>query len=77
MYFTLVYCPACNLEFRLLWPCTLINYPEKKILYLKCPGCHHSFTSLDLAVGKLVFVACGCENFPGAPVELVKPSDKP
>ena len=71
-YFTLVYCPSCNLEFRLLWPCTFINYPEKKTLYLKCPGCQHSFTSLDLAVGKLVFIACGCEQFPAAPVERIE-----
>lgn len=31
-HFTLVYCPACNLEFRLLWPVTLLNYPDKKTL---------------------------------------------
>jgi len=75
MYFTLVYCPACSLKFRLLWPVTLITYPEEKTLYLKCPGCQHSFTSLDLPIGRLVFVACGFENFPAAPVELVEPSD--
>jgi hypothetical protein len=51
MYFTLVYCPACNLKFRLLWPVTLLAYPEKNTLCLKCPGCQHSFTSLDLPAG--------------------------
>jgi hypothetical protein len=29
---------------------TLLTYPEKKTLYLRCPGCQHSFTSLDLPV---------------------------
>jgi hypothetical protein len=70
MYFTLVYCPACNLEFRLLWPVTLLTYPEKKTLHMKCPSCQHCFTSLDLRIGKLVFVAAGCENVPAAPVEI-------
>ena len=72
-YFTLVYCPACNLEFRLLWPVTLLTYPEKQTLHLKCPSCGHSFTSLDLPAGKLFFVAAGCEHFPAAPVELIEP----
>lgn len=27
-YFTFVYCLACNLEFRLLWPVVLVTYPE-------------------------------------------------
>jgi len=52
---------------------TLLTYPQKMTLYPKCPGCQHSFTSLDFPVGKLVFVVCGCENFLAAPVELVKP----
>ncbi len=73
MYFTLACCPACNLEFRLLWPVTLLTYPEKKTLYLNCPGCQHSFTSLDIPLGKLVFVASGCEHFPAAPVEIEPP----
>jgi ribosomal protein S27E len=67
-YFTLVDCPACNLEFRLLWPAAVLTYPERQTLYMKCPGCRHSFTSLDVKIGKLVFVAAGCENFPAAPV---------
>jgi hypothetical protein len=70
MYFTLVYCPACNLEFRLLWPVTLLTYPKKKTPYPKCPGCQHSFTSLDIPIGKLVFVAAGCEHFLAVPVEI-------
>jgi hypothetical protein len=73
MYFTLVYCPKCNLEFRLLWPVTLLNYPEKQTLHLKCPGCQHSFTSLDLRIDKLIFVANGCESLPAAPVESIRP----
>jgi len=68
-YFTLVYCPECNLEFRLLWPVILLTYPEKKTLHLKCPSCGHFFTSLDLPAGKLFFVAAGCEHLPAAPVE--------
>jgi hypothetical protein len=69
-YFTLVHCPACNLEFRLLWPVTLLTYPEKKTPHMKCPGCQRSFTSLDLPIGKLIFVAAGCEHLPAAPVEV-------
>lgn len=68
-YFTLVYRLACNLEFRLLWPVTLLTYPKKKTLRLRCPGCQQSFTSLDLPMGKLVFVAAGCEHLPAAPAE--------
>jgi hypothetical protein len=65
-YFALVYCPASDLEFHLLWPVALLTYPEKKTVYLKCPGCKHSFTSLDLPIGKVVLIAAGCEHFPAA-----------
>jgi hypothetical protein len=34
--------------------------------------CQHSFTSLDLRVGKLIFTAVGCESFPAAPVCLIE-----
>lgn len=69
-YFTLVYCRACNLEFRLLWPVTVLTYPEKAILHLKCPGCEHSFGSDQLAAGKIFHVGGNCEQYPAAPVEI-------
>lgn len=69
-YFTMVYCPACNLQFRLLWPATILNYPEKAILHLKCPGCQNSFSSDQLAAGKLSQVGGNCERYPAAPVEI-------
>jgi hypothetical protein len=71
-YFTMVHCPGCNLEFRLLWPGTLLRYPEKANLHLKCPGCAHSFTSRQLAAGKLCHIARGCEKYPAAPVESLE-----
>jgi hypothetical protein len=71
LYFTIVYCPACKLKFRLLWPSNLLRYPEKATLHLKCPGCDHSFTSLDLTPYTTCHVAHGCEHCPTAPVEHV------
>jgi ribosomal protein L40E len=66
-YFALVYCPASDLEFHLLWPVALLTYPTKKTVYPKCPGCKHSFTPLDLPTGKVLFIAAaGCEHFPAA-----------
>jgi ribosomal protein S27E len=74
-YFTMVYCPACNLQFRLLWPATILNYPEKAILHLKCPGCQHSFSSDQLAAGKLSHVGGNCERYPAAPVDIEPRTD--
>jgi len=38
-YFTLVACPRCRVDFRLLWPVTVLNYPKNSNLHLKCPRC--------------------------------------
>ncbi len=70
-YFTIVECPGCNLKFRLLWPVTVSNYPRNSILHLKCPGAEHSFTSDQLAVGKIYHVRVGCKDYPAAPVASI------
>jgi hypothetical protein len=75
-YFTMVHCPACKLEFRLLWPATLLSYPRNVVLHFKCPGCQASFNSEQLAPGKLCHIACGCEGYPAAPVESIEPQMK-
>jgi len=66
----MVQCPNCNLVFRLLWPVTVLIYPEKTILRLKCPGCQHSFGSEQLAAGKIFHVGGNCEQYPSAPAEI-------
>jgi ribosomal protein S27E len=70
-YFTMVHCPGCSLEFRLLWPVAVLTYPEKANLLVKCPGCQLSINSDQLAPGRLCHIACCCENFPAAPVESI------
>ena len=52
----------------MLWPVTVLNYPRNSILHLKCPDCQHSFTSDQLAVGKIDHVGVGYEDYPAAPV---------
>jgi len=76
-HFTLVYCPACNLQFRLLWPVVLVTYPEKKTFHLKCPGCERSFSSDQLAADNIFHVSSNCEQYPAAPVEIESPAAKP
>ena len=68
LHFTLAECPKCKQDFRLLWPCSVLTYPERATLHLECPGCRHAFASKDLRNGKLYHVACGCERCPAAPV---------
>ena len=76
-YFTLVTCPRCRVDFRLLWPVTVLNYPENSNLHLKCPRCQDSLNSDQLPTGKVRHIACGCEDYPAAPVESVEPRTKP
>jgi hypothetical protein len=71
-YFTMVHCPGCQVEFRLLWPVSVLKYPEKAVLHLKCPACQAQFNSDQLAAGKLCHIACGCEDYPAAPIESIE-----
>ena len=75
-YFTLVTCPRCRVDFRLLWPVTVLNYPENSNLHLKCPRCQDSFNSDQLPTGKMRHIASNCEDYPAAPVESIEPSTK-
>jgi hypothetical protein len=67
-YFMMAHCPACKLEFRLLWPVRILKYPEKAVLHLKYPSCQHLFSSDQLEAGKICHIACDCEHFPAAPL---------
>jgi hypothetical protein len=76
-HFTLVTCPQCKVDFRLLWPVTVRNYPENSNLHLKCPRCQDSFNSDHLLTSKVCHIACGCEDYPTAPVESIELRTKP
>jgi len=69
-YFTIACCPNCNPEFRLLWPVTVLTYPETAIMRLKCPGCQSSFDSDQLAAGKIFHVGGNDEHYLASPVEV-------
>ena len=49
-----------------------LYYPRNSILHLTCPGCEHSFTSDQLAVGKIYHVGVSCEGYPAAPVTSIE-----
>jgi hypothetical protein len=70
-YFTMVHCPACKVEFRLLWPVTLLSYPKDAVLSLRCPECRAQFNSKQ-PEAKLCHIARACEGFPAAPVESIE-----
>ena len=38
-YFWVTHCPACKLEFRLLWPLSVTRVRLQAVVRLKCPGC--------------------------------------
>jgi len=70
LYFTLVKCPCCKLQSRLLWPARLMEYPKTPFKF-ECGGCHQITPSADLSVYDICHIGCGCEDKPRAFVVMV------
>ena len=68
-YFWVTHCPACKLEFRLLWPLNVTRVRLQAIVHFKCPGCQHSFCRQSV---RLIGIGVGCENYPASPVERIE-----
>ena len=70
LYFTMVVCPHCKLNSRLLWPARLTSYP-KGMFKFECGGCRQITPSTDLDICDVVQIGCACEEYPPAIVVMV------
>ncbi len=70
LYFTMVVCPHCKLNSRLLWPARLTSYPKETFKF-ECPRCYVVTSRADLDANSICHIACGCEDRPTAIVVMV------
>jgi hypothetical protein len=68
-YFTMVVCPHCKLNSRLLWPTRLTSYP-KGMFKFECGKCLRITQSTELDVHSICHMGCGCEDRPSAIVVM-------
>ena len=69
-YFTIVVCPRCKLNARLLWPARLATYPEVDFKF-ECPRCLRITKQSELDVHSICHIGSGCEDRPTAIVVMV------
>jgi len=69
-YFTMVVCPHCKLNSRLLWPARLTKYPTHTSKF-ECARCLRITSSDELDVRSICHIGCGCEDRPTAIVVMV------
>jgi len=43
-------CPKCNQRFRLLWPFWVLYIPLHRVVDLRCPLCHTSFSLVAVSL---------------------------
>lgn len=67
-YFLVMHCPACALEFRLLWPEKFFGAAVQTPIGLKCPACQRRWS---LPFVSIIWIGCGCDDWPAAPVESI------
>jgi hypothetical protein len=70
LYFTVVICPGCKLNSRLLWPTRLTKYPSGTFKF-ECPRCLRISSREDLDVHSICHIGGGCEGMPTAAVVMV------
>ena len=69
LYYTIVMCPGCKLQSRLLWPARLTSYP-KGIFKFECPRCQLIISRADLDANSICHIGSGCEDRPTAIVVM-------
>ena len=69
-YFTVVICPGCKLNSRLLWPARLTAYPKGTFKF-ECSRCLLISSREDLDVHSICHIGGGCEDRPPALVVMV------
>jgi len=69
-YYTVVRCPCCRLQSRLLWPARLTSYPLGMFKF-ECYGCRQITPSTELGLRDICQIGCACEGYPVSLVVMV------